>query len=319
MTGYVIRRILWMIPLLWAVATITFILMHMVEGGPFDAEKEIPEAARENLEKAYNLDEPLWRQYVLYMQGILQGDLGNSYQGSARPVSDIIQERFPTSLQLGVVTFVFAITFGMTLGVLAAVRHNSIIDYGGVFFASAGAALPNFILATFLTIIFAVQLGWFDVLGWGGPDQLWQTWNPFAYDWRKTVLPVLSLGVLSAAFIARVTRASMLEVLNQDYVRTARAKGLREYRVVLRHAIKNAMIPVLTVAGPIFAFLVTGSFIVERAFQINGIGRLFVEAVGNRDYGLIMGTTIFFAFLVAFMNLIVDVLYAFVDPRIRYS
>ena len=319
MMGFVIRRVLWMIPLLWAVATITFFLLHMVPGGPFDHEKDIGAAARENLEQAYNLDEPVWKQYLLYMQGLLQGDLGKSYQGSARPVSDIIQERFPTSFQLGVVTFTFAITFGMLLGIASAVRHNSLVDYGGVFFASVGAALPNFILATFLTTIFAVKLGWFDVLGWGGPDALWQTWNPFAYDWRKTVLPVLSLGVLSAAFIARVTRASMLEVLNQDYVRTARAKGLREYRIVLRHCVKNAMIPVLTIAGPIFAFLVTGSFIVERWFAIPGIGQTFVESVFVRDYGMIMGTTLFFAFLVAFMNLVVDVLYAYVDPRIRYS
>jgi oligopeptide transport system permease protein len=210
------------------------------------------------------------------------------------------------------------VVFGMTLGVVAAVYHNGILDYIGVFFATAGAALPSFILATFLVIIFSVQLGWFDVLGWGGPA--WsEFYNPSAYDWRKMVLPVLSVGVLPAAFIARVTRASMLEVLNQDYIRTARAKGLREYTVVLKHSVKNAMIPVLTVAGPTFAFLITGSFIVERAFQIPGIGRRFVDAVFVRDYGLIMGTTLFFVLIVAVMNLVVDVLYAYVDPRIRYS
>jgi ABC-type dipeptide/oligopeptide/nickel transport system permease component len=183
---------------------------------------------------------------------------------------------------------------------------------------AAGAAMPSFILATFLVIIFSVKLGWFDVLGWGGPA--WsEAYNPSAYDWKKMVLPVLSLGVLPAAFIARVTRASMLEVLNQDYVRTARAKGLAEYSVVLRHSVKNAMIPVLTIAGPLFAFLITGSFIVERAFQIPGVGRRFVDAVFVRDYGLIMGTTLFFASIVAIMNLLVDILYAYVDPRIRYS
>jgi len=319
MTAYILRRILWMIPLLWAVATVTFFLMHLVPGGPFDREKPLPPAAQENLEQQYHLNEPLWRQYTLYLQGLVRGDLGTTYSGSGRPVTDIIRERFDTSLQLGVVTFIFVIIVGMTLGVVSAVYHNSAVDYAGVLFATAGAALPNFILATFLTIIFAVNFGWFDVLGWGGPDNWYQMWNPFAYDWRKVVLPVLSLGVLSAAFVARVTRASMLEVLNQDYIRTARAKGLREYNVVLRHSVKNALIPVLTVAGPIFALLITGSFIVERAFAIPGIGQEFVSAVLNRDYGMIMGTTIFFAFIVALMNLVVDVLYAYVDPRIRYS
>jgi ABC-type dipeptide/oligopeptide/nickel transport system permease component len=231
-----------MIPVVWAVATITFFLMHAVPGGPFDREKDVGAAARANLERQYNLDEPLWRQYTLYMQGLVQGDLGTTYTGSGREVTEIIRERFDVSLQLGLVTFLFAVIFGMSLGVLAAVYHNTFIDYGGVFFATAGAALPNFILATFLTVIFAVELGWFDVLGWGGPESWWQIWNPFAYEWRKVVLPVLSLGVLSAAFIARVTRASMLEVLNQDYVRTARAKGLREYNVVIRHAVKNAIV-----------------------------------------------------------------------------
>ena len=173
-------------------------------------------------------------------------------------------------------------------------------------------------VATLGVLIFSVQLGWFDVLGWGGPS--WsEFYNPFAWDFRKVVLPVLSLGLLPAAYVARITRASMLEVLSQDYIRTARAKGVREYVVVLRHAVKNALIPVLTVAGPIFAILITGSFIVERIFQIPGIGRPFVDAVFRRDYGVIMGTTIFFATIVAFANLIVDILYAVVDPRIRYG
>ncbi len=306
MTGYIIRRILWMIPLLWAVTTVTFFLMHLVPGGPFDQEKQLPPAALENLEKRYNLDKPLLEQYGLYIVDVAQGDLGISFRQD-REVMDILRDGFWVSAQLGLVTFVFAMVVGMFLGVFSALNQNNFLDYVGVFFATVGAALPNFIAATLLVLLFSVQLGWFDVLGWEFGN------------YRKMVLPVLSLGLLPAAYVARITRASMLEVLGQDYIRTARAKGLREQVVVLRHAVKNAMIPVLTVAGPIFAILVTGSFIVERIFQINGVGRPFVDAVFRRDYGVIMGTTIFYATVVAIANLAVDILYAAVDPRIRYQ
>jgi oligopeptide transport system permease protein len=305
MTGYVIRRILWLIPLLWAVATVTFFLMHAVEGGPFDREKELPPAVLANLEKKYNLDEPILVQYGLYLKGLVQGDLGLSFENS-REVTTIIREGFVVSVQLGAVAFVYAIVFGMTMGIIAALNQNRMGDYLGVFFATIGTALPNFIMATFLVIIFSVKLGWFDVLGWEFGN------------YRKMVLPVLALGTLPAAYIARITRASILEVLRQDYIRTARAKGLAEWWVLTRHTIKNAMVPILTVLGPIFAFLVTGSFIVERVFAINGVGRHFVDAVFVRDYGVIMGTTLFYAVIVAVANLVVDILYAVADPRIRY-
>ncbi|KKK78423.1 hypothetical protein LCGC14_2843720 [marine sediment metagenome] len=305
MTGYIIRRVLWMIPLLWAVATVTFFLMHAVEGGPFDREKELPPNVIANLEKKYNLDEPLLVQYGLYLKGLVQGDLGLSFENN-REVSTIIREGLEVSAQLGGVAFLYAMVFGMTLGVIAALNQNKLGDYLGVFFATIGTALPNFIMATFLVVIFSVQLGWFDVLGWEFGN------------YRKMVLPVLALGTLPAAYIARITRASVLEVLSQDYIRTARAKGLAEWVVVLRHTIKNAMVPILTVLGPIFAFLVTGSFIVERIFAINGVGRHFVTAIFQRDYGVIMGTTIFYAVIIAAANLVVDILYAVADPRIRY-
>lgn len=305
MTGYIIRRVLWMIPLLWAVATVTFFLMHAVEGGPFDREKELPPNVLANLEKKYNVDNPLVEQYGLYLLNLVQGDLGLSFETN-REVSTIIREGVEVSAQLGASAFLYAMVFGMTMGVISALNQNRLGDYLGVFFATIGTALPNFIMATFLVIIFSVQLGWFDVLGWE------------LGNYRKMVLPILALGTLPAAYIARVTRASILEVLNQDYIRTARAKGLAERVVVLRHTIKNAMVPILTVAGPIFAFLVTGSFIVERIFAINGVGRHFVTAVFQRDYGVIMGTTIFFTVIVAFANLAVDILYAVADPRIRY-
>ncbi len=325
MTGYIIRRILWTIPVLWAIATITFFLMHAVPGGPFDREKELPPSALANLEKKYNLDKPLFVQYVLYLEDVVQGDLGLSFKNN-RPVTDIITDGFEVTAQLGVLAFLYATIFGMTLGVFAALYHNRLPDYACVFFATIGTAMPNFIIATFLVIILSVQLGWFGVLGWGGPafdisdPTTWiRNFDPTAWNFKQVLLPVLALGTLSAAYIARVTRASVLEVLNQDYIRTARSKGLAEYVVVLRHTIKNAMVPILTVLGPIFAVLVTGSFIVERVFAINGVGFRFVNAVFQRDYGMIMGTTLFFAAVVALANLVVDILYAVVDPRIRYG
>jgi oligopeptide transport system permease protein len=306
-----------MIPLLWGVATITFFLMHLVPGGPFDREKDLPEATKALLERKYNLDEPLHKQYVLYLWNLAHGDLGTSFTRD-QEVRDIIRDGFGVSAQLGLTAFTFAVVVGMSLGIISALNQNRLGDYVGVAFATVGASMPNFVVATLGVLIFSVQLGWLDVLGWGGPS--WgEFYNPFAWNFRKVVLPVLSLGLLPAAYVARITRASMLEVLRQDYIRVARAKGLPEHRVVLRHAVKNALIPVLTVAGPIFAILVTGSFIVERIFGIPGMGRPFVESVFRRDYGIIMGTTIFFATIVAFVNLIVDVLYAVVDPRIRYG
>jgi len=307
MTGYIIRRVLWMIPVLWAVATITFLLMHAVPGGPFSQEKELPPAVLANLNKKYDLDKPLYEQYGRYLWNLAHGDLGQSYRSVNQPVLGLIEDGWKVTAQLGGVAFVYALVFGMTLGVVAALNQNRLGDYLGVFFATAGASMPNFIIATFLVILFAVELHWFDVLGWEFGN------------YRKMVIPVISLGTLPAAYIARITRASMLEVLRQDYIRTARAKGLTEWAVLLRHTVKNALVPVLTVSGPIFANLITGSFIIERFFGIPGVGRRFVDAVFVRDYGMIMGTVLFYAAIIAVANLIVDILYAVVDPRIRYG
>lgn len=327
MTAYIIRRLLWMIPLLWAVTTITFFLMHLVPGGPFSIQEKLPPATRAALERRYNLDKPIHEQYVIYLGDlspvtyeppfIKTPDLGTSFTQN-RDVTEIIESGFTVSAQLGLMAFLFAVVFGMSMGTLSALNQNNVLDYVGVFFSTLGAAVPSFVIATVGVLFFSVELGWFDVLGWGGPA--WsEVWNPWAWDWNKVVLPVVSLGLLPASFIARITRASMLEVLRQDYVRTARSKGLAETVIVLRHVVKNSLIPVLTVSGPIFAGLITGSFIVEGIFQINGIGRPFVDAVFRRDYGIIMGTTIFYASVVAFANLAVDLMYAAVDPRIRYS
>ena len=317
MTAYIIRRLLWLIPVLWAVATITFILMHLVPGGPFTQEKKLPQAIMDALYRRYNLDQPLWRQYLTYLWNILHFDFGLSFRGD-RDVSQLIRDGFFVTAQLGVLAFMVAAAVGLVFGVISALNHNGFLDYVGVFFATAGASLPSFVLAALLSVIFAVKLGWFDLLGWGGPVQFSHMLDPGAWNLRKIVLPVISVSTLPAAYIARVTRASMLEVMNQDYIRTAHAKGLTQYAVIMRHTIKNAMIPVLTIMGPIAAILVTGSFIIEQTFAIPGVGRAFVDAVIRRDYAMIMGATLFYTAVVVSANLIVDILYAVFDPRIRY-
>ncbi|MBE7519527.1 MAG: ABC transporter permease [Thermoflexaceae bacterium] len=315
MLVYTIRRVLAMIPLLVAVATVTFFLMHTVEGGPFDADKPLSEATRKNLEAKYGLDDSLPVQYVNYIKNLARLDLGISFAND-REVRDIIGERMQVSLQLGLAAFAFATVFGLALGMFSSLNQNGMFDYLGVFLATAGAALPSFVLAPLLTIAFAVKFGWFNVLS--SDYDLWQWFRLDFSNWRQMVLPTVALGFLPMAYVARITRASMLEVLRQDYIRTARAKGLRERRVVFRHAMKNAMIPVLTVLGPIFAGLITGSFIIETAFVIPGLGREFVRAVLIRDYGLLMGVMVFYAGVIAMMNLVVDLAYAVADPRIRY-
>lgn len=317
MAAYTVRRLLWMIPVLWVIATLTFFFMKAVPGGPFVSEKSRPAALERAINEKYGLDDPVWQQYLNYLGNLVQGDFGISFRGD-RPVSEVIRESGFVSVQVAALSLALAVTIGLSLGTLSALKHNGPVDYIAVIFATVGASVPHFILGAFLVIVFAVNLGWFDTQGWGGPREASQLFETGAYNWRKIVLPVVALSMLPAAYIARVTRASLLEVLNQDYIRTARAKGLREGRVVLRHAIKNAMIPVLTVIGPIAAILLSGSFIIERMFGINGIGKESIDAVQRRDYGLIMGTTLFYALVVSTANLIVDLLYAAVDPRIRY-
>lgn len=305
MIAYTIRRIFLMLPLLLAIATVTFFLMHAIQGGPFDQDKPLPPGTRIALEQRYGLAKPLEEQYVTYLKNLAHFDLGISI-ATDRPVRDIIGERFPISVQLGICAFAFAMIGGLALGTIAAFNQNGIGDYIGVFVATAGSALPGFILAPILVITFVLRLHWFDVLGWEFGN------------YHKMVLPIVAFGMLPMALVARITRASMLDVLRQDYIRTARAKGLREVRVVVRHAAKNALIPVLTISGPVFAGLITGSFIIERAFAIPGLGQEFVSAVLVRDYGEIMGVTLFYAFIFAVMTLIVDLMYAVADPRIRY-
>lgn len=305
MAAYILRRMLVLIPLLWAVASITFFLMHAVPGGPFEGEKSMPPALLERMNDKYGLNENIGTQYVHFLNNIVHGDLGISY-ATQQPVVQRIKNGFPATMQLGISAFVFAIIVGLVLGVLSAVNQNGIFDYIGVFIATIGAAIPSFVVALLLVLFLSLKVHWFDVIGWQFGD------------YRSMTLPIVALGLLPAAYIARITRASMLEVLRQDYIRTARAKGLNTLQVINRHALRNALVPVLTVAGPIFAGLITGSFIIEYTFAINGIGTAFVDAVTLRDYGMIMGTVLLYAFAIAICNMLVDVSYGLVDPRIRY-
>jgi oligopeptide transport system permease protein len=301
---YVARRLFWLIPVLLGVAVVTFALMHVVPGGPWDREKPLPAEVVANLNQRYGLDEPLWRQFTDYLWGLFRGDLGISYVQQDRPVAQIIGDGLQTSATLGMLALAVAMVVGVGLGVAAAVHKDGPLDYLSVLLATLGASAPSFVLGILLVVLFSVELHWLPTGGWGSP--------------RQAVMPVIALSALPAAFIARVTRASMLEVLRQEYIMAARSRGLREWVLLYRHALRNALIPVLTVLGPVAAALVTGSFIVETLFSIPGTGRLFVDGVFARDYGLIMGATLFYTAVVAVANLAVDVLYAVVDPRIRY-
>ena len=305
MATYVFQRLLWAVPVLLAVAAVTFVLMHAVPGGPWDRSKQLPPQALENVDHAYGLDRPLPVQFGDYLLGLARGDLGVSFRSHNRPVSDILADGIRVSGTLGLLALALSVSVGVTLGVAAALWRNSAIDYATVVFSTAAASVPSFIFGMLLLVLFTANLHWLPSGGWGTPEQ--------------AIMPVLALSALPAAYIARVTRASMLDVLDQDYVRTARAKGLRENVVVLRHMLRNALIPVLTIIGPLAAMLVTGSFIVEELFAIPGVGRTFVTSVSSRDYGVIMGTTLFYTFVVVVANLAVDVLYAIVNPRIRYD
>jgi len=317
MTGYFLRRLLWIIPILWAVATITFFLMHAVKGGPFEAgESKSSAGARAALQAKYHLDEPVYQQYGYWLRDLVRGDFGPDLVQQGNSVNTILESTWRPTVELGVLTALYAIIIGVVLGVLAAMRRNSIIDYLSVGFATLGASVPNFVLGIMLVLLFAVKFRWFPAVGWSS-EPLIKSFDLTA--WKYVVLPVIALGSLPAAYIARLTRASMLEVMHQDYVRTAEAKGLRERVIVVRHIVRNAMIPVLTLIGPISAGLLTGSFVIEYFFSIPGIGRAYVNAILARDYPMILATTLLYAFVIVIANLLVDLLYAVVDPRIRYS
>ncbi|MPZ48617.1 MAG: ABC transporter permease subunit [Dehalococcoidia bacterium] len=315
MAIYALKRLLWLIPVLLFISIVTFGLMHAVEGGPWDEDRSVPAAVTENLNRKYGLDKPVWRQYINFVTNAVQGDLGVSYQRQDKPVTDIILSGFRVTAVLGLMALLLATAAGVSLGVMSALNRNRLPDYAGVLFASLGSALPAFVLGIFLIYLFGVKLQLLPTFGWDVRRGLIPGWLPPI---EQMVLPVITLAALPAAYLARVTRASLLDVLRQDYIRTAHAKGLSRTAVLTRHSLRNAAIPVLTVIGPITAGLVTGSFIIEQLFSVPGTGRLFVQSVTARDYGLIMGTTLFYATVIVVANLAVDLAYAFIDPRIRY-
>lgn len=335
MGRYIVRRLLWLVLVVFVVSLLTFGFAHAVPGGPFTREKALPEVVIKNLERKYNLDAPVWKQYVDYMgdivvprvtQGELKGpvlenyliniplgngytlrwmDFGPSYASRSRTVNDIFRENLPVSFELGLYALCVALVIGLPFGILAALRQNSIWDYTAMGVAIFGVSAPVIVLGPFLIWIFAVELGWFMPTGW--------------LSLQHKVLPAIALGTGSSAIIARLTRASLLQVIREDYIRTARAKGLIERVVIARHALRNSLIPVVTVLGPIFAYLVTGSFVTETIFGIPGLGRYFITSITNRDYPVITGTILLYAVILVLANLFVDITYAWLDPRIRYD
>jgi oligopeptide transport system permease protein len=303
MVKFILRRTSTGALVVLVVSTLTFFLLRVLPGGPFDIEKKLPPQIRKNIEEKYRLDQPLWEQYAKYLGDLVRGDFGPSYKYVDRTVGDIIQETLPVSLKLGIVSLLVSIAIGTTMGIISAMRPREILDLFTASFATALVSVPSFVIGAGLIYYLSVKLGWFPAALWGRPEHM--------------VLPTLTLAAGPAAYLARLTRGSMLEVSENPFVRTARAKGLSEIKVVLKHILRNALIPVVTVLGPIAAYLITGSFVVEHIFAIPGMGRFFVFAVSNRDYPLVMGITVVYTVVLVIANFIVDILYVILDPRIK--
>ena len=307
MTTFIVRRIFWTIPVILVVIFLTFVMMRQIEGNPFrQTDRAVPEAVQRNLERKFNLDKPWYLQYAYYVKGVFTFDLGPSLVIRGREVNDIVKTHFPKSFELGLYAFLFGLVFGVPLGMIAALRHNKLPDYAAMFFSNVGHAVPSFLVATLLIYFLALQ--WGDVTGL--PTSGWSTW-------KHKILPSIALGLGPMALFARLVRGTMLETLQQDYVRTARAKGLRYRRVVGLHVLRNSLIPVVTAAGPLLGYIITGSFIIELIFNIPGIGQYYVTAVSARDSSVVMGLTVLLSVIVIVANLVVDVLYGILDPRTR--
>jgi len=302
---YALLRLLGAIPTLLLVIVLAFLMVHAAPGGPFDDERVLPPDIEANIAKAYQLDEPLAQQFLTYMAGLLRGDLGPSYRYRDHTVSELIGSAFPLSLKLGAMAMLFAVVMGVGVGTIAALRQNSLLDRIVMAFAMTGISIPVFVIAPVLVLLFAVQLHWLPA-GWSGSEGA-----------ARFLLPAISLALPQIAYIARLTRASMIDVLASDFVRTARAQGLGTQAIVRYHALKPAMLPVLSYMGPAIAAILTGSVVVEEIFGIPGLGQFFVRGALNRDYTLVLGIVIFYATLVVLLNLIVDILYSVIDPRIR--
>ena len=303
MLKYILKRILFAIVTIWAVATLSFFLMNMVPGGPFLSEKAISPQATAALEAKYGLDKPLWQQYLTYMAGASHGDFGDSLKQRGRTVMDIITMKFPVSARVGGVSVLVALLLGVPLGCIAALKRGKFLDNLISVVSTCGIAVPSFVICTLLLYFFGVRLQILPTMG--------------LTSWKHYVMPVMALAFYPTAYIMRLMRSSMLDVLGQDYMRTAKAKGLAGGKILFKHALRNAILPVITYVGPLLAYTVTGSFVVEKIFTIPGLGGEFISAINGRDYTLIMGTTIFLATLIILMNVVVDIVYKIVDPRIK--
>lgn len=303
MGRYVLKRIFSSIITLWVVVTLTFTLSRVIPGGPFDSEKDTPIEVRKNLEERYKLNEPVYIQYVDYLKNLVKLDLGPSFKQKGVSINEIISRGFPVSARLGVAAVSLAVIFGLVLGIIAALKQGKWPDRLTMFISTLGVTIPAFVLATLFIYFFAEKLRWFPVYGLDTP--------------RHYVLPAIALGGYSMAFISRLVRSSLLDVIRQDYIRTAKAKGLSETSIIIKHALKNAMLPVVTYLGPLVAGVLTGSFVIEKIFTIPGLGRSFVDSIGNRDYTAILGVTVFYSLFLVLCNLFVDLVYAFIDPRIK--
>jgi oligopeptide transport system permease protein len=305
MARFVLRRLLETIPVLWIIVTATFFMIRFVPGGPFLGEKAVSPEILRNLEAHYGLNRPLHEQYLAYCGHLLRGDLGPSFKYANRTVNEVIAEKLPVSAELGAWALLLALAVGIPLGVLAAVRRNSWVDYLCSFSAMAGICVPTFVLGPLVILVFSINLRLFNASGWYSPSD--------------RVLPAVTLGLVYAAYIARLTRAGMLEVLSQDFIRTARAKGANATRVILGHALRGGLAPVVSFLGPAIAGVLTGSFVIETIFEIPGIGREFVNSAFSRDYTLVLGTVILYAVFIVAMNLVVDVVQVLMNPRLRFE
>jgi len=304
MLRFALKRFLSAIPTLFILTALAFALIRVAPGGPFDSEKQLPPEIEARLIEAYNLDEPLWQQFGRYLGNLLQGDFGPSFAYKDFTVTELIATGFPVSLKLGSWAMLLALIVGVLLGTLAALRQNSRTDYTVMATAMTGISIPNFVLAPLGILLFAVYLGWLPAGGLGG--------------WKSLVLPVIALALPQIAYIARLTRGSMIEVLRSDFIRTARSQGLPERDIIFRHALKPAMLPIVSYLGPATAAVITGSVVIEQIFGVPGLGRFFVQGALNRDYTLVMGVVVFYGVLIILFNFLVDIAYRWLDPRVEY-
>ena len=306
MLKFIFKRLLEAFPTLFILITFSFFLMRLAPGSPFTSERAYPPEVMANIEAKYHLNEPLYKQYFLYLENLSQGDFGPSFKYKDQSVNDLIASAFPVSLKLGMVAFAFAVVLGVTAGTLAALNQNSRWDYILMSFSMLGVIMPSFVFAPVLVLIFAIYLGWLPAGGWNGGSAMY------------IILPVASLTIAYVAGIARIMRGSMIEVLHSNFIRTAKAKGLSTSRIILKHALRPALLPVITYLGPAFVGIITGSMVIESVFGLPGMGLLFVNGALNRDYSLVLSLTILVGTLTILFNAIVDILYAIIDPKIRY-